>query len=51
MMLAEFIMSLVRLIVDAVGHEEAHRMVSEEAKRRANAEADAVAAARVLAGT
>ena len=40
---------LVRFIVEQVGHEKAHLMVSEEAKRRANAAADAVAAARVLA--
>lgn len=39
---------LVVLLLDAVGHEKAHQLISEEVRRRANAEADAVAAARKL---
>lgn len=49
-MISELILGLVRLIIDAVGHDEAQRLVSEEAKRRANDAADAVAAARKAAG-
>ncbi len=45
------IIELVKLLVGAVGHEKAHQLVSEETQRRANAEADAVAAARVATGT
>lgn len=37
---------LVRVIVGVIGHEEARKMVSDEAKRRANVQADAVAKAR-----
>ncbi len=47
--MTEFLLTLVRFIVDQVGHESAHQMVSDEAKRRANEAADAVAAARVIA--
>lgn len=44
------ILELVRLIVNAVGHETAQQLISDEYKRRANAAADAVAAARGLVG-
>ena len=40
---------LVKLLVELVGHEKAQAMVSEEARTRANAIADAVVAARKLA--
>ena len=42
-----FITSLIGLILDHLPHEEAQQLLSEEAKRRANAAADAVAAARI----
>ncbi len=45
------IASLVKALYDAVGHDEAHRLITDEDKRRAYALADAVAAARVLSGT
>ncbi len=38
---------LVQLLMAGVGHEKAHQMVSDEAKRRAEAQADAVARARI----
>jgi hypothetical protein len=41
------ILALLNLVLDAVGHEKAQSMLSEEAMRRANVEADAVAAARI----
>jgi hypothetical protein len=50
MPVGEIVVALVGLLLDAVGHEKAQQLVSEEARRRANAVADAVAAARVLAG-
>ncbi len=37
---------LVRVIVGVIGQERARQMVSDEAKRRANEMADAVAKAR-----
>lgn len=46
--MTELIVSIIRLIVDLVGHEEAHRLVSAETERRANELADAVAKARGL---
>lgn len=46
----QLILGLIQIIIDAVGHEKAQQLVSEEGKRRANAAADAVAAARELAG-
>lgn len=48
--LLQFIITLMGVILDHIPHEEAQLLLSEEAKRRANAKADAVAAARVLAG-
>ncbi len=48
--MAQLATLLVQLLLELVGHDEAHQMVSDEAKRRANVAADAVAAARVLAG-
>ena len=45
----EVIGALVSIIVEAVGHEKALQLVSEEAQRRANVAADAVAAARIVA--
>lgn len=48
-MVSELVIALIKLIVDEVGHETAHQLVSDETQRRANAEADAVAAARVAA--
>ena len=44
------VMGLIRVIIDAVGQKKAQQLLSQEAKRRANAKADAVAAARILAG-
>ena len=42
--------ALVTALVDAAGgHEKAHQLISEEAVRRANAAADAVALARIAA--
>lgn len=50
MTLAEsLILALVSIIVEAVGHEKAHQLISEETVRRANVAADAVALARVAA--
>lgn len=49
-MVTDIILGLIRIIIDAVGHERAHQLISEEEQRRANAAADAVAAARVAAG-
>ncbi len=52
MPLTNLILGLASLLLDALGgdSEKAQGLISEEAKRRANAAADAVAAARVLAG-
>jgi hypothetical protein len=46
----QLIISLIGVILDHIPHEEAQHLLSEEAKRRANAKADAVAAARLAAG-
>lgn len=45
----QLISALIAIIVEAVGHEKAHQLVSEEAVRRANVAADAVALARIAA--
>lgn len=44
------ILSLLSIVLDAIGHEKAQALLSQEAMRRANAAADAVAAARKAAG-
>lgn len=44
------IIQLIGIILDAVGHETAQAMLSQEAMRRANVAADAVVAARIAAG-
>lgn len=53
MPVTQLILGLVSLLIDALDgdDEKAQQLISEEAKRRANAAADAVAAARVLSGT
>jgi hypothetical protein len=51
MEVVELVAKLVSLLIDAVGHEKAQQLISEETQRRANAAADAVAAAREAAGT
>ncbi len=45
------IISLIKLILDAVGEQQAHELITEEVRRRAYAEADAVAAARKISET
>ena len=50
MPVAEAIVLLIQVLVKlAGGHEKARRAISEDEQRQANAAADAVAAARVLA--
>ena len=44
------IVSLISIILDAIGHEKAQALLSQEAMRRANLAADAVAAARKASG-
>ncbi len=52
MPVTQLVLGLVSLLLDALGgdHEKAQNLISEEAKRRANLAADAVAEARRLAG-
>jgi hypothetical protein len=40
--------ALLRLVLELVGHEQAKALLSQEAINRANAEADAIEAARGL---
>ena len=53
MITAELIQAAVALLIGLLGgsHEEARKAITEDEARRANAAADAVAAARVLSGT
>ncbi len=51
MPVAEIVLGLITLLTKLVGgHENARRAITEDEQRQANAAADAVAAARVLAG-
>ncbi len=50
MPVGEIILGLINLLIGLTGsHEEARRAITEDEQRRANAAADAVAAARILA--
>jgi len=52
MPVVEIVAGLIQLLIQLTGgHEEARRAITEDEQRRANAAADAVAAARVLSGT
>jgi hypothetical protein len=51
MSILEIVKGILSLVLDLVPHEEAQQLLSEEAQRRANDAADAVAKARVLSGT
>jgi len=52
MEIAEVVALLIKLLITVLGsHAEARKAISEDEAKRANAAADAVAAARVLSGT
>lgn len=53
MITAELIQAAVALLVDLLGgsHDSARKAISDDEAKRANAAADAVAAARIVAGT
>lgn len=45
----EILAALVSILVEAVGQEKAHQLISEEARRRAYIMADGVALGRIAA--